>query len=161
MGEKKKGKDEIMTGIGVQKDIKKHNKKKCSTCVFFSRRGEWCNYRDITGTSRLAAGGKLFQNGGCSLRIKGEPISSETYRRNIELYTPKKETMCDTSKFANKTDEDRRKMRQLYDSGLSDEKIACAMGFNVKTVRNWRKRNGLESNYIKALKRFGGYENGN
>lgn len=51
-------------------------------------------------------------------------------------------------------------IRRLYRDGLSDERIAVKASVNVKTVRKWRKRNGLESNYIIEQKRRMSLEKG-
>ena len=49
-------------------------------------------------------------------------------------------------------------LRRFYLDGLSDEQIAVKANCNVKTVRKWRKRNGLESNYIIEQKRRMSFE---
>lgn len=55
---------------------------------------------------------------------------------------------------------DYEELRRLYRDGLSDERIAVKASVNVKTVRKWRKRNGLESNYIIEQKRRMSFEKG-
>ena len=45
---------------------------------------------------------------------------------------------------------DCEKARRLYDEGMNDYEIACACGVTRITVRNFRMKNGLISNYRKG-----------
>ena len=42
-----------------------------------------------------------------------------------------------------------KKRMELYNKGLSDSEIAKKVGITTSGIESWRKRNGLEPNYIK------------
>ena len=134
-----------MTGIGKPDNTDKHNKTKCKTCLFFSKNLGWCNYRDLTGRSRIADGGNLLPGGGCKLYRKGR--MSDIYYRNA--YGTKQVSLIGKpmSKFGRKTEDDFARISELYNKGLSDMQIAKDAGVDKKTVARWRKNNKLESNY--------------
>ena len=142
-----------MTGIGKTGSTRKHSPNGCDGCKYRSSHHDWCNYSDVTGRSRLAMGGKLHENGGCSLYLnygtkvrRWSPLGAgrSSTRVVTEKPNPKQQ---DTSKYRNKTKEELETIRRYYEQGMSDGQICKATGFSKRTVRNWRQKNGLESNY--------------
>lgn len=146
-----------MTGLeGIERN-NKHNQRKCRGCVYHSKNPAWCNYREITGRSRLVDGGKLFPDGGCRLYTRGSRNgnTASPWRKGFPLVETRKEyeEKSGRSRFANKTETDFRQIEDLYNKGLSDQRIADTLGFNVKTIYRWRHRHGVQSNYFKDRKK--------
>lgn len=143
-----------MVGNGYIKHFssEKHNPEACKGCMYVSLSRNWCNYSDITGQSRLKNGGPLHPNGGCSLYSKGEIRP----RRSLDFSLPPKRE-DEIPKLARTYRETRieiiyTQIEDLYNKGLCDEHIAKECGCNPKTVYGWRKRRGLESNFVKERK---------
>ena len=135
-----------------QKQNNKHNKAACKGCMYQTTSYGWCDYHFVKGRTRLADGATLLPNGGCKFYSKGpkavrrEPIAFGSIVNGPKQARESKEH--GPSKYARKSEEVFRRVKALYDAGQADERIAKAVGINVKTVSNWRKRNGLKSNYV-------------
>ena len=144
--------------------VNKHNKKGCAGCVYQSKGQGWCNFADIAGVTRHSLNAPLFENGGCRLKKYTQTTVEEAKRRwnPFPWTTIKKNEKTEPEKSAEqkKTNPviDYETIRRFYLDGLSDERIAVKASVNVKTVRKWRKRNGLESNYIIEQKRRMSFE---
>ncbi len=155
-----------MTGIGKAANTARHDQTRCETCRFWSTSNQWCSYGDIMKRSRLANGGKLFPSGGCRLYEEAGP------GQDTQWYLRRKWGAGETDgeayakamaqERAQAREEERRirtqpklpdfvfrHMEELYRQGLSDAEIAAAAGCGDTTVRRWRGRNGLESNFVK------------
>ena len=109
--------------------------------------------------TRHSLNAPLFANGGCRLK-KYTQTTVEEAKRRWNFYPWKRKSTEDTEKVQEEVKTkpaqpvvDYEELRRLYRDGLSDERIAVKASVNVKTVRKWRKRNGLESNYILAQQR--------
>ena len=144
----------------------KHNLKGCAGCVYQSKGQGWCNFADIAGVTRHSLNAPLFENGGCRLK-KYTQTTVEEAKRRWNPYPWKRKSTEDTEKVQEEVKTkpvqpvvDYGELRRLYRDGLSDERIAVKASVNVKTVRKWRKRNGLESNYIIEQKRRMSFEKG-
>ena len=111
----------------------KYNTGRCKKCKYFSRQEIWCNYHSITGQTRLAQGARLLPDGGCKLF----------------QYENKDDVQSKIKSWNKIPDRVFSKMRPLYDQGLLDTEIAEAVGVSKKSVRRWRIKNNLESNYEK------------
>lgn len=136
----------------------KHNPQGCAGCVYQSKGQGWCNFADIAGVTRHSLNAPLFENGGCRLK-KTRHTSVEEARRRWNPYPWKHKSTDEKDDIQVATDTkpvqpvvDYEELRRLYRDGLSDERIAVKASVNVKTVRKWRKRNGLESNYILEMR---------
>lgn len=135
----------------------KHDTALCRMCRFWSKRQLWCNYSDVMQASRLKAGGKLFPDGGCRLfeiddsdgktqqAMKDNWASGKT---NGEAYARARAKEIAEKKHSRYIQESVwKQVGLLYSKGYQDNQIAEECGIGKSSVRRWRKRNGLKSNY--------------
>lgn len=153
-----------MTGIGKPVNPRKHQTAVCEKCRFWSQGQRWCNYGDVMHTSRLKAGAKLLPEGGCTLfevdEVEGETqqtikdnwgngkTDGEAYYKAIagEIIEKRQSTFIPDSVW--------EQVKELYFTGLMDPEIARECGIGKSSVRRWRRRNGLNSNYqVKKIER--------
>ena len=148
-----------LTGLEGIEPTNKHDITKCRGCMYLSAQ-DWCNYREMTGRSRLVDGGPLHPDGGCSLYKKGRTRKprespwgkyirydhelnrkkSEERLKEKELAKERAKRYFPPSKFANE-------IEHYYDMGLTDAEIARRVGCGHTTVYRWRQRNNLKSNF--------------
>ncbi len=142
-----------MTGLEGIKPTNKHDLSKCEGCAYRSASADWCNYRDITGRSRLIDGGPLLPEGGCRLYKTGPKRKSS---ESPWGFYKSKETVAAIDAARREEKQRKRKRREspfakeiekYYDMGLTDAKIAENVGCGHSAVKRWRDRNGLASNY--------------
>ncbi len=94
----------------------------CAYAVLLSH--DWCcDYLSLTGHRRPCPPGEA-----CTVRKEAERDPKRVWKEN----KPMKAQIWDTEKA-----------RALYDKGLSDERIAAALGIARGTVYKWRRNQGL------------------
>lgn len=158
-----------MTGIGKPGNTLRHDQTRCETCRFWSPSNQWCSYGDIMKQSRLANGGELLPSGGCRLYEKADPEQNaqDAMRRKWGAGETDGEAYARAraQERAQERESERRariqpklpasvfrRMEELYRQGLSDAAIAATVGCGDTTVQRWRKRNGMESNFVKRMR---------
>ena len=114
----------------------------CRGCKRLNRRLQYCDYNSQTGRLRTVDGGRIGPNGGCKLY---EPLPG---------YAPVSPTAV---KCGLGIDDMYLKIKNLYNEGYTDNDISRELHCNPKTVRKWRKRNGLKSNYTLSLQHAGSH----
>lgn len=129
----------------------KHNPKGCAKCIYRSKRGETCNFFFITGATRNSQNAPLLPGGGCRLKRTERRKENEVYPK-WNVYTGQYQGAANfsdetRSQLAQK-EIDYEQVKRLYDRGFSDREIARRAGIDKKSVYSWRKRLGLESNYV-------------
>lgn len=147
-----------MTGLEGIEPTNKHNIANCIGCKYLSAQ-DWCNYREMTGRSRLVDGGPLHPDGGCSLYTKGRMRKSNEspwgrFIRYDRAYDEQKErakreameAKRRAKRFAQPGKYD-KEIEHYYEMGLSDKEIARRVGCGHTTVFRWRHKHELESNF--------------
>ena len=94
-----------------------------------------CDYIQISGKSRIARIAPEDRDKPCQFFERG--------RKVMLKFKP----VTDSTKQAPRFRFDQRKMRALYDQGLSDHQIAREMGCTDSGVKKFRERNKLAANY--------------
>ena len=110
---------------------------RCLKCRFHGwLSGELCcDYMWFTGRSRTAQMTEADRDRPCRFFESGKRVPI------------KEKPITEGARQAPRYRFDQRKMRELYDAGLLDYQIACEMGCTADTVKSFRKRNSLPSNY--------------
>lgn len=106
----------------------------CRDCQFQAEKDMpyGCNYATITGHTRLAAP----PGDGCPYKVKGP---------RLERMVAQKEVTIKRRDHRRKIDD--RKAMRLYQEGKNDVEMGEALGVRQESVRLWRKRMGLKSQY--------------
>lgn len=140
-------------------DERKQNKG-CKGCRFVDS-DYHCRYLLDMGPShsRVKLGVKMRPGGGCDLYSSKKLDKTSTHPgilmtkgvaqkfREIQKMDPDRRI----SKL-NNNPEAHKTALDLYNKGAGDAQIATALGVTKQTVFNWRKANGLSSNYHKFRK---------
>jgi hypothetical protein len=101
----------------------------------------------------VAQGIKKHPGGGCDL-YNGTRYKQPSVRAGIVI-SKSLATKLDPDKrigFLDNNKEAQEAAMALYEKGASDMQIGAHLGCSKQTVFNWRKANGLKSNYNKFRK---------
>lgn len=156
---KKKYHNRINWAVIARNDERKLNRN-CKGCKHLSR-DYTCRYLlDMgPGHSRVRQGIKMHPDGGCDLYTSAKHEKSSV-RPGILLTKGAAQKMreiakTDPEKHLSKLDNNVQAQNTalaLYNKGAGDAQIANTLCVTKQTVFNWRKANGLPSNYHKFRK---------
>ena len=140
-----------MTGLEGIQQTQKHDKRGCKDCIYLSS-SEWCDYREMTGRSRLVDGGPLHPDGGCSLHKRGKRVVASKspwygYERRKKLDEIEGQLVYRKPTRRQRIGEHDAEIERYYNMGLIDRKVAEMVGCSKSSVLRWRKRNGLQPNF--------------
>ena len=117
--------------------------KQCPGCMFRSHTADmgWhCAYLLITGSSRRSkTTPEQHAKRECGAYCPGRPIRIQT--------EPSVKQQSAREIIPRKTRFDQGQLLALYRQGMNDAEIGRAVGRSKAMVRDWRYRNGLDSNY--------------
>lgn len=101
-----------------------------ASCFYRATPGQpWtCDYATITGKTRLAACREL----GADVDIRKCPLKREREKRERDRIPAELERAVTA-----------RRIRELYDRGMTDRQISGELGISKSSVHRWRKRECL------------------
>ena len=124
----------------------------CRGCKYLAQ-DYTCRYILDTNRSRVRQGIKMRPGGGCDL-YNGTKWQQPSVRAGIVISKSLAKKLDPDKRigFLDNNREAQEAAMALYEKGASDMQIGAHLGCSKQTVFNWRKANGLKSNYNKFRK---------
>ena len=124
----------------------------CRGCKYLAQ-DYTCRYILDTNRSRVRQGIKMRPGGGCDL-YNGTRYQQPSVRAGIVISKSLAKKLDPDKRigFLDNNKEAQEVAMALYEKGASDMQIGAHLGCSKQTVFNWRKANGLKSNYNKFRK---------